>query len=84
MRTYPVQFTIMRQYDIRRAQSEVSTETRSLYCIEVVEKGHGILSLVERGGEKTAVITLGVTALFVVWTRGACFGVVDLLDYEIN
>jgi hypothetical protein len=70
----------MRQNNIRRAQREVSTETRSLDRVEVIEKSYRILSFVESGGEKTAVITLGVTAFFVVWARGACFGVVDLFD----
>jgi hypothetical protein len=57
----------MRQNNIRRAQREVSTETRSLDRVEVIEKSYRILSFVESGGEKTAVVTFGVTAFFVVW-----------------
>jgi hypothetical protein len=78
--THPIQLSIMRQYNIRRAQCEICTETRALDGVEGVEKGHGILSLVECGGEKTAVVTLWVAAFFVVCARGACFGVIDLLD----
>jgi hypothetical protein len=49
--TYPVQFTVVGQDDVRRAQCEVRTQTWSFDGVQGVEESDSVFSGVESGGE---------------------------------